>query len=79
MARIGDRRGTYSVLVGRPERKRPLGRPTCRWEHNIKMNIQEWDGEALTECTGSGQGQVAVACKCGSEPSGSVKCGEFLD
>jgi len=43
---MGDRRGAYRVLVGRPERKRPLGRPTCRWEHNIKMDLQEWDGEA---------------------------------
>jgi len=45
---IGDGRGAYSVLVGRPERKRSLGRPTCRWKHNIKMDLQEWDGEAWT-------------------------------
>jgi hypothetical protein len=36
----GDRRGVYRVLMGKPERKRPLGRPRHRWEDNIKMDIQ---------------------------------------
>ena len=40
-ARMGERRGVYRVLVGKPERKRPFGRPTCRWEDNIKMDLQE--------------------------------------
>jgi hypothetical protein len=34
-------RGVYRVLVGRPERKRPLGRPRCRWEDNIKVDLRE--------------------------------------
>jgi hypothetical protein len=34
-------KGVYRVLVGRPEGKRPLGRPRCRWEDNIKMDLQE--------------------------------------
>jgi hypothetical protein len=34
-------RGVHEVLVGKPEGKRPLGRPRCRWEDNIKMNLQE--------------------------------------
>jgi hypothetical protein len=38
---MGERRGMYRVLVGKPEGKRQLGRPTCRWEDNIKMNLQE--------------------------------------
>jgi len=33
--------GVYRVLVGRPEGKRPLGRPKRRWEDNIKMNVRE--------------------------------------
>jgi hypothetical protein len=33
--------GIYRVLVGRPEGKRPLGRPRCRWEYNIKMDLRE--------------------------------------
>jgi len=38
---MGDGRGVYRVLVGRPEGKRPLGRPRCRWEDNIKMDLRE--------------------------------------
>jgi hypothetical protein len=37
----GEERGVYRVLVGRPEGKRPLGRPTCRWEDNNKMDLRE--------------------------------------
>ena len=37
----GERGGAYRVLVGKPEGKRPLGRTRCRWEDNIKMNLQE--------------------------------------
>jgi hypothetical protein len=38
---MGKGRGMYRVLVGKPGGKRPLGRPTCRWEDNIKMDLQE--------------------------------------
>jgi hypothetical protein len=38
---MGEGRGVYRVLVGRPEGKRPLGRPGCRWEDNIKMDLTE--------------------------------------
>ena len=41
VARMGEGRGVHRVLVGKPEGKRPLGRPRHRWEDNIKMNIQE--------------------------------------
>jgi hypothetical protein len=34
-------RGVYMVSVGRPEGKRPLGRPRCRWEENVKMDLRE--------------------------------------
>ena len=37
----GVRRGVYGVLVGKPEGKRPLGRPKRRWEDNIKMDLQK--------------------------------------
>jgi len=37
---MGDRRGVCGVLVGKPEGKRPLGRPRRRWEDNIKMDLQ---------------------------------------
>jgi len=38
---MGERRGLCRVLVGKPEGKRPLGRPRHRWEDNIKMDLQE--------------------------------------
>jgi hypothetical protein len=38
---MGERRGVYRVLVGRPEGKRPLGRPRCKWEDNIKLDRRE--------------------------------------
>jgi hypothetical protein len=41
---MGVRRGTYRVLVGKHEGKRPLGRPRHRWEDNIKMDLQEVGG-----------------------------------
>jgi hypothetical protein len=47
MARMGEGRGVYRILVGRPEGKRQLGRPRRRWEDNIKMILREIgiDGE----------------------------------
>jgi hypothetical protein len=41
VARRVEGRGVYRVLVGRPEGKRPLGRPRRRWENNIKMDLRE--------------------------------------
>jgi hypothetical protein len=38
---MGEGRGVYRLLVGKPEGKRPLGRPRCRGEDNIKMDLQE--------------------------------------
>jgi hypothetical protein len=41
VARMGEGRGAYRILVGRPKGRRPLGRPRLRWEDNIKMDLQE--------------------------------------
>jgi len=41
VACMGEGRGVYRVLVEKPEGKRPMGRPRCRWEDNIKMDLQE--------------------------------------
>jgi hypothetical protein len=79
VARMGDGRGVYMVLVGKPEGKRPLGRPRHRWEDNIKAHLQE------VGCGGMGWIElgkdrlVAGTCECGDESSGSIRCGEFLD
>jgi hypothetical protein len=53
VAQMGEGRGVYRVLVGKPEGKRPLRRPRCRWEDNIKMDLEvgcggiNWSGVAL--------------------------------
>jgi hypothetical protein len=80
IACIGERRGSYKVLVKKSEVKRPLGRTRRRWENNIKMDLHEvgCGGYGLNRA-GSGYGQVTGCCECGNEPSGSIKCGEFLD
>jgi hypothetical protein len=46
VARVGEKRNTYRILVGNPEGKRPLGRRRPRWEDNIKMDLGEirWVG-----------------------------------
>ena len=44
VARMGEGRVVHRVLVGKPEGKRPLGRPRLRWEDNIKMDLQEVGG-----------------------------------
>ena len=41
VARMGERRGAYVVLVGKSQGKTPIGRPRLRWEDNIKMDLQE--------------------------------------
>jgi hypothetical protein len=42
----GENRNAYRILMGKPERKRPLGRPKCIWLENIKLYLREieWDG-----------------------------------
>ena len=44
VARMGEDRGVHRVLVGKPEGKKPMGRPRRRWEDNIKMDFQEVGG-----------------------------------
>jgi len=80
VAHMGKERVMCRVLVGKPEGWRPLGRPRHRWVDNIRMDFQEvgcvyvnWIG--LVQDTDRWRG----ACEWGNEPSGSVKCGEFLD
>jgi hypothetical protein len=73
VARMGDERKVYKVLVGKPERRRLLGRPRRRWEDGIRMDLREIGlvGGCGLDSTGSGQGPVAGCCECGDEPSGS--------
>jgi len=43
VARMGEERGVYRVLVGKPDGRRSLGRPRCRWVDNIRMDLQEME------------------------------------
>jgi hypothetical protein len=67
----GKKMNTYRILVGKPEAKRPLGRPRRRWVGNIKMDLRDirWDDMDL----------INLAQEHGNEPSGSIKCCEFLN
>ena len=76
VARMGDRRGVYRVLVGKTGGKRPLGRLTRRWEDNIKMDLQEV-GSGNLDCIELAEDRST--CECGNETSGSIKWGEFLE
>jgi hypothetical protein len=49
VAYLGDTRCAYRVLVGKSEGRSPLGKPGRRWEDNIKMYLQKWDGGAWNE------------------------------
>jgi len=71
------RRVEYRVLVGKPEGKRPFGRPRPRWEDNIEMDLREV-GCGGIDWIEVGQ-EVERTCEYGNEHSGSIKCGEYLD
>jgi hypothetical protein len=72
VAHMGEERKVYKVLVGKPEGRRPLGRPRRRWEDGIRMDLREIGlGGCRLDLTGLGQGPVAGCCECGDEPSGS--------
>jgi hypothetical protein len=73
VARMGEERKVYRVLVGKPEGNRPLGRPRLRWEDGIRMDLREigLGGGGGLDSTVSGQGPVAGCCERGDEPSGS--------
>jgi hypothetical protein len=70
---MGESSGVYRVSVGKPEVKRPLGRPMRRWEDNNKMDIQEIVWGLGLDCSGSEWGGATGCCECGNEPSGSIK------
>jgi len=65
--------------VRKLEGRRPLGRPRRRWEDNIKMHLLEVGWGTSTGLTWLRTGTGGGPSKCGNEPSGSIKCGEFLD
>ena len=66
-------RNVYRALVEKPEGKRPLGRPRCRWEDNISMDFKEV-GWVPRDCIALVENRVQIAglCKGDNEPPGSL-------
>jgi hypothetical protein len=75
VARRGEKQNAYRILVGKPERKRPLGGPRHRWVDNIKIDIREigWDG---VDWINLAQDRTS---EYGNESSGSIKFWEVLE
>ena len=80
VARMGERRGVYRVLVGKPEAKRPLGLPRRRWVGTNKMDLQEvgCGGVEWIELAQDRDRWRALVTAV-KNFWGSLKCGEFLD
>jgi hypothetical protein len=75
VVRMVEGRGVYRVWVGRPEGKRPLGRPRCRWEDNIKLDLREigTDGTNWVRLAHDRVWWGGGFCEHGNKPSGSIK------
>jgi hypothetical protein len=73
VARMGEERKVYKALVGKPEGKRPLGRPRRRWEDGIiRMDLREIGlGGVDWIRLAQDRDRCAGCCECGDEPSGS--------
>jgi hypothetical protein len=77
---MGEDRGVYRLLVGKPEGKRPLGRPRRRWENNIKMDLQEVGGSHgdWKELAQDRERWRAGSWGYGEKLSSSINAGNFL-
>jgi hypothetical protein len=78
---MGTSRDTCRILVRKSEGKRSLGRPRCRWEDNLKIDITEegWGRGHGLDRLGSGQEKIARSYACSNERLGSIPCCEFLE
>jgi hypothetical protein len=69
---MGEERKVYKVLVGKPEGKRPLGRPRSRWEDGIRMDLREIGlGGVDWILLAEDRDRWRAVSECGDEPSGS--------
>jgi hypothetical protein len=71
-------RNAYMIFVGKPERRRPLGKPGVMWVDNIKMDLRQigWGG---MDWIGLAQDSDQGSCEESNEPSGSLKCWKILE
>jgi hypothetical protein len=65
----------YKTLVGKSEDKRPIGRPRCRWEDNITLDLREIGKSCGLDASGLEYGPVVGYFEHGNEPSGSITNG----
>jgi hypothetical protein len=78
---MGEKKNAYRLLVGKPEGKRPLGRPRRRWVNNIRMDLGEvgWSDVDWIGLAQDRNGWRESCCEFGIEPSGSMKCWEAIE
>jgi hypothetical protein len=75
---MGEDRDVHRVLVGKPDGKRPLGRPRRRWEDNIKLDLQKVGGGGGDWMELAQGREMAATCGYGEELSSSINAGNFL-
>jgi hypothetical protein len=77
---MGEKMNACRILVGKPERKRPLGRPRCKWEEDIKMDLREirWAGIDWI-CMAQDKDRWRALVNTVMKLRGSVKCWEILE
>jgi hypothetical protein len=63
VARMGEEKNLCAFTVGKPEGKRPLGRPGHRWENEIRMDLGDWQRGCEVDPVGLGQGLLAGCCE----------------
>jgi hypothetical protein len=78
VARMGEKRNAYRILVGKLERKRPLERPRCRWE-DIRIDLGEIGWHGMDRIDLAQDRDQWKAREHGNEPSGFTKCCEILE
>jgi hypothetical protein len=74
VAHMGEKRNACRIFVGKPEGKRALGRPRHRWEDNIKIALEKYDGVVWTGFISLTTGNKDSSCEPSNETSGSIKC-----
>ena len=70
VARMGEERGAYRIVVGKPDGKRPVGRPRRRWRDNVEMDLMEISRDGKEYIDLAQDRQMEGLCCCSHEPPG---------
>jgi hypothetical protein len=80
VARMGEKMTAYRILVGKPEAKKPLGRPRRRWEDNFKIDLRKTERCGMDQTDlAQNSDQWRALLKTVMEHSGSIKCWEIFE